>query len=99
MTDYPKLVCTLPDNDATGQVMEWNDIRSQSLRTERLEKGIAVTFDIAIADQVEDLASREAACCGFLSLTTTRSKREIRLEVASDIPEAMPVIEMILGSQ
>ena len=56
-----------------------------------------MTFDAELADRVEDLATRERSCCGFLSITTLRSDDDVRLEMKADNPAARPVIEAMAG--
>lgn len=51
-----------------------------------------MTFPVDLYDSVNDLAKREAECCAFLAITTTRSERETRLEISSDDPDAAPII-------
>ncbi|HZJ27543.1 MAG TPA: hypothetical protein VFF40_11140 [Acidimicrobiia bacterium] len=95
---HEPIACSLPTPDAAGQVDEWADLRRDALTRERLERGVAMTFGIDAADRVEDLAAREAACCGFLSIATTRTAETVRLEITSDDPDAAPVIEALAGA-
>lgn len=97
-TSHKAIVCTLPEDQIAGQTLEWTEMHKHVLRTEKLATGLALTFDVGLADSIEDLAVRESQCCAFLSITTTRDDTELRLEITSDDPAAMPVIEMIAGT-
>ena len=92
------IACSLTPADATGQLNEWAELQRHVLRTETLDHGAALIFDIALAERVEDLAVREAACCGFLTLATRRENEELRLEITSDDADAAPVIALLTGA-
>lgn len=94
---YQPISCSLPPTDAPRQSLQWLDLRRHATRTERLDGGIVLTLGIELAGSVEKLAAREAACCGFLSITTTRTDREIRLAITSDNPAALPVMRALAG--
>ena len=99
MTNSRKpLACTLTATDAAGQLNEWEELQRHLLRSETVEGGTALIFDVALAERVEDLAAREVECCGFLSVTTSRSGEELRLDVTSEDPEAAPVIALLTGA-
>jgi hypothetical protein len=57
-----------------------------------------MTLPIELADSVEDLVAREAQCCSFLSITTSRRDDLVRLEITSEDPNAAGVIEMLTGA-
>lgn len=80
------------------QLLEWDNLHNHVVATERLHRGIAMTFALDVADDVEGLAAREAECCSFLSIATTRGEDSIRLEITSDDLAARPVIEMLTGA-
>ncbi len=86
------IACSLPLRSAARQAIEWVDLRPYAVTAEDIDDGVAMTFTIAAADTVEDLAAREAQCCPFLSLATTRTRQGIRLEVTSEDPDARPII-------
>jgi hypothetical protein len=94
---FEPLFCSLRIDDAAAQAMEWADLLGHTVAVEPLRGGVALTFRIGMADDVEDLASREAECCGFLSITTTRNAESVLLEITSDHPDAAPVIDAIAG--
>ena len=45
-----------------------------------------------------ELAAREAECCSFLSIETSRTDDSVRLEITSEDPNASGVIEMLTGA-
>lgn len=94
---FEPLFCSLRIDDAAAQAMEWADLQKHTVAVEPLGSGMALTFGIEVADEVEDLAAREAECCGFLSITTTRTDQTVLLEITSDHPDATPVIDAIAG--
>lgn len=91
------IACSLPLREAASQVGEWTDLHRHALSYDEMDGGVAVTYPIEMADLVEDLVAREAACCAWLSLETARTSKGIRVELASDNPEALPVIEVLAG--
>ena len=97
-TSRKPIACSLTANEAAGQLNEWEQLQRHVLRTETVEGGTALIFDVALAERVEDLGAREAECCGFLSITTSRSGEELRLEITSEDPEAAPVIVLLTGA-
>lgn len=98
MKEYPKLICTLSAGTAASQVDEWTQLRQRAASTERIHGGVALTFPADLFEEVSDLAAREADCCAFLNLATSRTDDHVRLAVTSEAPEALPVIEMLVGT-
>ena len=94
---YEPIVCTLGSADAAPRGLELPDLKGLALTAERIEGGVAMTFAGGLASSLEDLAAREASCCGWLSITTTRARGEVRFEMTSDNPEAHPMIESLAG--
>lgn len=94
---FEPIACSLPARESRDQIGEWRALAERALSTEAVAGGYAVTFGLDAAQTVEDLARREAACCGFLDIQTHRTEREIRLLVRSDNAEALPVIELLVG--
>lgn len=66
------------------------------VRWEPVAGGYAATFVLDAATTVEDPPRREAACCGFLDIQTHRTDL-VRLLVRCDDPEALPVVELLVG--
>ncbi len=95
---YQPVACSLLTDEAAVQILDWANLQRQVVGIERLEQGVAMTFSIELADSVEDLAAREAECCPFLSIATSRSDDLVRLEITSDDPNASEVIELLTGA-
>lgn len=91
------VACTLPGEEANRQVGRWAYLQAATLISELVDGGVAMTFPIGMAEDVEDLAARERSCCGFLTITTTRDADRVRLEITSENPAAAPVIESLTG--
>lgn len=87
--------CTLSDSDAASQLDEWIALLSQRLLTVRIPAGIRMTFPIAFAEQVRDLADREAACCSFLNLTVQPTASSVTLEITSANSGGLDLIERL----
>ncbi len=95
---YQPIACSLSTEKAAVQLLDWANLQSHVVTTERLEHGVAMTFGADLSESVEDLAAREAECCSFLSIATIRSDDSIRLEITSDNPDAGAVIDMLAGA-
>jgi hypothetical protein len=98
MADPIPVACTLTTKDAAAQVIEWADLRSHMTSVERIEDGVEMTFPIAMAGDVRDLAAREATCCAFLTLVTAECGDEVELRITSDAQEAAGVIDLLAGT-
>ena len=92
---YEPIACKLADADASRQALEWSDLRNHAVATEQLEHGVALTLELELADAIDDLAAREAVCCSFLSIATTRTAEHVRATIESENPDALPVIEAL----
>lgn len=91
------IACSLPLRDAAEQAVEWTELHEHAITSEEIPNGFAVTYPNQMASTVEDLARRESACCAWLSISTERTDDGIRLELASDHPDAGPVIALLVG--
>lgn len=91
------IACSLPARESRDQIGEWTALSAHRVTSERIEGGYAVTFHTEVAPVVEDLARREAACCGFLNIDASHTDRGVRLIMTSENPDALPVIEMLVG--
>jgi hypothetical protein len=98
MAEPIAVACTLTTKDAATQVIEWADLRSHMTSVERIEDGVEMTFPIAMAGDVRDLAAREATCCAFLTLVTAECGDEVELRITSDAQEAAGVIDLLAGT-
>jgi hypothetical protein len=98
MDNFVKPVaCTLTTAAAVKQHLEWVDIQGQTITREHISSGVAMTFDLDLADRVESLAAREIECCSFLSLDVRRRSQDVRLEIVSDHPGALPMLQATEG--
>lgn len=92
------VACSLTKKQARSQLQEWRDLQSISLGIERLDDGVRMRLPASVEADLADLARREAACCTFLSISTTRaSDAEIIVEITSAVPDALPVIHGLSG--
>lgn len=91
------IACTLTPTAAEAQLGEWSALLAQLEADESIRGGRRLSFPISLASVVDDLARREAACCSFLTITTRRTEEQIVLELRSDDPAALPVVEAIAG--
>lgn len=91
------IACSLPERESRDQIGEWRALSPHRVTSERIDGGYAVTFDTEVAPVVEDLARREAACCAFLNIDAAHTERGVRLIMTSENPDALPVIEMLVG--
>ena len=92
------IACSLSTDKGAVQLLDWANLQGHVVTTDRIEHGVAMTFGADLIESVEDLAAREAECCGFLSLATTRNATTVRLEITSDHPDAYVVIEALAGT-
>ena len=94
----PPIVCTLSDTELAERGLEWSDLGPLALMSERIEGGIASTYPLEIADQVEDLANRESGCCGtWLATSVRRGNDVVRLELTTENPDGLSLIEAMAG--
>ncbi len=92
------VACTLSLVELSAQGLEWADLAALSLRSERIDGGVASTYPVEMADAVEDLARRENGCCGsWLSAATERCGEVIRLEVTTENAAGLGVILAMTG--
>lgn len=96
--DHPvPVACTLDPKQRAARRIEWADLGSLARSTEPVPGGVASTFDLSLADGIEDLADRELSCCGsWLTITSSRSADTIRLELTAANPEGQAVIEAMV---
>jgi hypothetical protein len=86
--------CTLPDADRPVRRAEFDDVFALTTGVDRPTPGHA-TFRLAgppdLADQVRDLATREAECCSFFTFTvSSTSSGDVLFEV--EVPEAYTAV-------
>lgn len=94
----PPIVCTLSAAELAERGLEWSDLGPLALTSERIDGGIASTYPLEIADQVEDLANRESSCCGtWLSAAVSRVDGVVRLELTTANPDGLAIIVSMAG--
>ncbi len=91
------IACTLDAGTAISQLGEWAAVRGDLLASQPIPDGVILTFPIRVADVVEDLARREAVCCGFLTITTDLTGDMISVSISSPDRAAAPVIALLAG--
>lgn len=91
------VACTLTEEGAVTQAAEWADLVRHATTAERVDGGAELDFGLDLTARVKDLADREATCCAFLSITTTRTDDGVRLRITAEDPEAWPLIEGLAG--
>lgn len=96
--DLP-IACSLPARESRDQIGEWQALIEHRVAVDRVEDGYAVVYDREVSDVVEDLARREAACCGFLEIASTHTPEGVRLLVTSPNPDALAVIQLLVGAR
>jgi hypothetical protein len=100
MADHQQpIACSLPARESRDQIGEWQALIDRKVTTERVEGGYAVTYHPDVTSEAQDPARREAACCGFLDIATTTTGEGIRLVIRSDSPDALPVIDLLVGHE
>jgi hypothetical protein len=99
MGDYHQpIACSLPARESRDQIGEWQALLEHRVTAERVDNGYAVTYRADVMHVVQDLARREAACCGFLDIVTMPTEDGIRMVITSDNPDALPVIGLLTGN-
>ena len=89
------IACTLDAAGARAQLDEWTALRPLCRRTDVTAAGATLWFDPEADDAVRTVAAKEAACCGFLRLEVRGDAGLVRLDITSDRPEALPVIDLL----
>jgi hypothetical protein len=97
--DPQPIACSLPARESRDQIGEWRALIDHQKTRERVEGGYAVTYHPDVTSVVQDLARREAACCGFLDIDATPTEDGVRLVMTSQDSHAMPVIHLLIGNQ
>lgn len=95
--DHQPIACSLPARESRDQIGEWQALIGHRKAIERVEGGYAVTYHSDVTSVVQDLARREAACCGFLDIDAIPTQDGVRLVMTSQDPDAMPVIDLLIG--
>lgn len=97
-TDVP-IACTLTNDDAAKQALEWVDLQHRCSEVSAIEGGVSMTLPASLANEVADLVRREAGCCAFLTIETSVRGDVLTLEVSSPNADVLPVISALAGIQ
>lgn len=91
----PPIACTLDAAEVQTRVDEWTSLAGKFRHQETTSSGATLWFEPDAEGTVRSLAAKEAACCGFLRLDVHAQDRAVRLDIASDQPEARFVIDLL----
>ena len=91
------IMCTLTTKEAATQALEWVDLQHRAISVNEVEGGVRMTLPASLADDVVDLARREAGCCAFLTIDTSVVGDVLTLSISSANPDALPVIFALAG--
>lgn len=91
------IACTLTNNDAAKQLLEWVDLQHRCSEVVAIESGVRMTLPESLTDDIADLVRREAACCAFLTIETSVIGGVLTLDISSPNPDALPVISALAG--
>lgn len=94
-----EIVCTLAPHKRLAQGLEWRQVvRRRGARTERVERGIAITFAEPRAwPSLERLVERERRCCGWMDLEFQTVGGALVLSITSDSNEGIETIRAMFG--
>lgn len=93
------VACTLSSEAASQQLLEWRQLQRRAQEMAPIEGGVRMTFPATMIDVVEELATREGACCSFLNFVTVVSGDVLSLEVTTAHPDGPSFIGMLAGDQ
>lgn len=94
----PPVVCTLTTGPLAKQYLEWTDLAAHVATRTAIEGGAESTYPLDLADQIEDLADREVACCGsWLQIEHERNDHTIRLRLTTTSPDGVDLIRSMSG--
>ena len=94
---HPPIACTLTTDEASSQALEWVDLQHRAAAIAPIEGGVRMTLPASLANDVEDLARREAGCCAFLTIDASVAGDVLTLDILSANPDALPVIYALAG--
>ncbi len=96
-TSEPPTACTLNDQDAEAQALQWVELQGLATEITSVESGVAMRLPAAHAPAVLDLAERESACCSFLNIAATVEADECVVEITADTADALGLIGLLTG--
>lgn len=89
------VVCQLGQAEAAARTTEWQTLREVVLESKAIPGGIRLWLPVDALRVAQDLARREAECCGFLDIELVGEGERLRLDITSAAPDAAPVIAAI----
>jgi hypothetical protein len=89
------IACTLTESQVQAQLAGWEALRPSFRKLELHDRGVVLWFEPAADAAVRAVAEREAACCSFLSLGVDHDDGAVRLEIASDAPDGVPIAHLL----
>lgn len=89
------IACSLNTTEAARQAVDWHQLGRRALSVVIQDGRLIATFPIEASAQVDALAAREAACCGFLSIGISHTADAVRLEIDGTESEARSVVEAL----
>lgn len=96
--DVPPVVCNLTIGRRVEQELEWADLAQHAESRTAISGGVESTFSLELADQIEELADRELACCGsWLNIAHQRDAKNFRLRLTTTNPEGISLIRSMSG--
>jgi len=94
------VACELQAAEAGARAEEWRRLRDDSgLGSEPIPGGVRLWLRPEARSTAEDLARREADCCGFLDLELATEADRLRLDITSPARDAAPVIACLAGDE
>ncbi len=91
------VACTLGPSQAVDQLAEWQELHAQIRSVERIDDGVRLRLPSELYAAAQDLARREEECCRFLAISVGLDGSDSVVEITSDQPEAVPVIDLLAG--
>lgn len=93
-----KLICTLTPDQRSAQQLEWTDLTPLALSRELIDGGVASTYPLALAEQIEELAVREVGCCGsWLDIAHERHDDHLALTLTTLNADGVAMIRSLSG--
>jgi hypothetical protein len=97
MTDpAAPIACTLNEAGAGDQLRRWAELGPFLRRANRTDEGAEFWFDPTARSSVAAVAEREAACCGFLSLSLADDGGSLRLDVRATCEDGAAVAHLLV---
>ena len=90
------IACTADAGRAEEQIAGWRALRSVG-EARPIDGGVRLTLPLDRADEIHDLAAREAECCAFLTIGVRTDTEATIVEITSSDPDARSLITLITG--